>query len=189
MNDPELDGRIAMLELPLGGEPDVRERERAAEWLLDNADRAYPELLARAKAGHAGPAGIELLARFGRGDSVPVLAVLLEAMDPQGMAAARALAAHPDPAALAALRAALRSGGDRAVLAADALGARGDASACPELEAAATDDDERLRYHAIQAAGALDCLSSARLEEIAASDSDADVRELAGRLSARPDRR
>jgi HEAT repeats len=184
VSDAELEGRIAMLELPLGGDPDVRERERAAEWMLEHADRAYPELLERARLGHAGPAAIELLARFGRPDSIPVLAALLDQLDPQGFAASRALAAQPEPDALVALREALRSGGDRAVLAADALGARGDASACPDLEAAAADADERLRYHAVQAAGALGCLSSDRLAEIAASDPNADVRALAGRLNA-----
>lgn len=182
MTDAELESRIALLELPIGGDPDMREKERAAEWLLAHADRSYPELLARAHTRRAGAATVELLGRFGRADSVPALAALLEGDDPRGLAAARALAAQSGPDALAALRQALCSGGDRAVLAADALGARGDAGACPDLEAAALDRDPRLRYHAVQAAGSLGCLSSDRLAEIEASDPDADVRALAGRL-------
>lgn len=158
MSDVELESRIALLELPMGGGPDVRERERAAEWLLSHADRAYPELLARARAGRAGPAALELLGRFGRDDSVPVLAGLLEEADARGFSAARALAAHPGAAAMTALREALRSGGDRAVLAADALGARGDVGACAALEEASADPDPRVRYHAIQAARLLNRL-------------------------------
>jgi len=182
VTDAEFESRIALLELPLGGDPDVREKERASEWLLAHAARTYPELLARARDGRAGPATVELLGRFGRADSVPVLAALLEGDDLRGLAAARSLAAQSGPEALAALRQVLRSGGDRAVLAADALGARGDAAACPDLEAAALERDPRLRYHAVQAAGALGCLSSVRLAEIETSDPDADVRALAGRL-------
>jgi HEAT repeat protein len=183
VTDAELESRIALLELPLGGDPDQREKERAAEWLLTHAARTYPELLARARDGRAGPATVELLGRFGRADSVPALAALLEGGDDlHGLAAARALAGHPGPEALAALRQVLRSGGDGAVLAADALGARGDAAACPDLEAATLDRDPRLRYHAVQAAGSLGCLSPDRLAEIEASDPDADVRVLAGRL-------
>ena len=182
MNDAEFESRIALLELPLGSDPDVREKERAAEWLLAHAARTYPDLLARVHDGRAGPATVELLGRFDRADSVPALARLLEGDDLRGLAAARALAAHSSPEALAALRESLRSGGDRAVLAADALGARGDAAACADLEAAARDRDPRLRYHVVQAAGALGCLSGDRLAEIEASDPDADVRALAGRL-------
>jgi hypothetical protein len=184
VTDDELESRIALLELPLGAGPDVREAERSAEWLLDHADRAYPELLARARDGRAGPAAVELLGRFGRADSVPALAALLvDDDDPRGLAAARALAGQPGPEALAALRGALRAGGGRAVLAADALGARGEAAACPDLEVAMRDADPRLRYHAVQAAGSLGCLSAERLTRIAASDPDADVRDLAARLA------
>jgi hypothetical protein len=182
VTDAELESRIALLELPLGGDPDQREKERAAEWLLTHAARTYPELLSRARDGRAGPATVELLGRFDRADSVPALTALLAGDDLHGLAAARALAGHSGPEALAALRQVLRSGGDGAVLAADALGARGDAAACPDLDAATLDGDPRLRYHAVQAAGSLGCLSSDRLAEIEASDPDADVRVLAGRL-------
>ena len=160
----------------------MREKERAADWLLTRPDRAYPELLAKARAGRAGPAVVELLGRFGNDDSVPVLVALLERADPRGFAAARALAVHPSPTALAALRDGVRSGGDTAVLSADAIGERGDATACEDLRVAAGDHDARVRYHAIQAAASIGCLSPDELSEIAVSDLDGEVRELAGRL-------
>jgi HEAT repeat protein len=181
----ELEAQIALLESPMGGEPDARERERAAAWLLEHPERSYATLLARASAGTAGPDTVELLGRFGRPDSVPVLAALLLHADPTGSAAARGLANHPAPTALEALREGLRGGGDRAVRCADALGARGDAAACPDLTAAASDPDARLRYHAVQAAAHLSCLSPAELSQINASDPDADVRELAHRIRER----
>lgn len=178
----ELESRLALLELPLGGDPDIREKERAAAWLLDHADDTYPELLTRAQDGRAGPATVELLGRFGRPDSVPVLAGLLAIDDIQGVAAARALTTHPAPEAHDALLEALRAGGSPAVLAADALGARGDDRACADLAQAATDADARLRYHAVQAAGSLGCLTPERLQELEAADPDPDVRDLARRL-------
>ena len=184
MDDPELDTQIALLESPLGGEPHVRERQQAAAWLLAHPERSYPRLLAKAAEGSAGPAAVELLGEFGRADSVPVLAALLDAAEPTAHAAAQAMAQHPSPTALAALRDGLRSGGDRAARCADALGARGDASACPDLQVAAKAPDARLRYHAVQAAASREmrCLSPAQLAEIEVSDPDADVRALARRM-------
>jgi HEAT repeat protein len=184
--DPELQTQIALLESPFGRDPDVRARERAAAWLLDNSERSYPVLLARARDGEAAASSVELLGQFGRADAVPVLVALLDGNELIARAAAQALAFHPDPSALAALRQGLASSGAHAVLCADALGARGDPAACPELRVAATQPDARLRYHAIQAAVApkLGCLTGAELAEIEASDPDADVRDLAQRARA-----
>jgi hypothetical protein len=184
LNDAELETQIVLLESPLGGEPDIRERERAAAWLLAHPERAYPALLANAAEGVAGPASIELLGRFGNADSVVVLAGLLGAPEPTGRAAAQALAEHSAPEALDALRAGLREGGDAAVRCADALAVRGDAAACPALREAATSADAVLRYHAVQAAAspALQCLGAAELSDLAASDADPDVRALARSL-------
>lgn len=182
--DLELDAQVALLESPFGGETDVRERDAAAAWLLSQPERSYPRLLTRASQGRAGPATVELLGRFGRDDSVPVLAELLDREEPMGSVAAEALARHPAPAAVAALRDGLRGGGDRAVRSAIALGLRGDPAACVDLEAATRDPDQRLRYQAVRAAAApgMNCLSDAELAEIEASDADEDVRALAGRL-------
>ncbi|MGZ4178180.1 MAG: HEAT repeat domain-containing protein [Solirubrobacteraceae bacterium] len=185
-HDSELDMHIAVLNSPFGRDPDVRAREQAAEWLLAHADRSYPVLLERAGAGQA--AAVELLGRFGRADAVPVLEGLLDDNGPTGMAAATALATHPHPAALAALRAGLARGGDHAVNCADALGARGDAAACPDLRDVieGEDGDARLRYHALYAAlrPGLACLSPDALAQIAEHDADPEVRELAARADA-----
>lgn len=185
MPESEVDSRIALLEIPTGGGPDVLEKGRAAEWLLANAEHSYPVLLARVTEGRAGPAAIELLGRFGREDGVDALAALLEEEGARGFAAARSLASHSSPAALAALGDAMRRGGEQAVLSADALATRGDASACPGLLEAAKDADPRLRYHAVQAAAALECLPAEQLAELASADPDPDVRELANRLGMR----
>jgi hypothetical protein len=182
-DDPELETQIALLNSPFGRDPDIRAREQAAEWLLTNDDRSYPVLLASTRAGRAAPATIELLGRFGRPDAVPVLEALLDDNGAIAMAAATALATHPDPAALAALRAGLGRGGDHAVNCADALGARGDPAACPELRAALAGPDARLRYHALGAAlrPQLACLAPEDLRRIAGEDADPEVRERAAR--------
>jgi HEAT repeat protein len=180
-DDAELETQITLLNSPFGRDPDIRARERAAEWLLTHDDRSYPVLLASARAGHASPATIELLGRFGRPDAVPVLEALLDGSGTTAMAAATALATHPDPAALAALRAGLARGGDHAVNCADALGARGDPAACPELRAALAAPDARLRYHALGAAlrPELACLAPEDLRRIASEDADPEVRQRA----------
>jgi HEAT repeat protein len=166
--DHDVETQLMLLETPFGGGPHDRERQRAAAWLLANSERAYPVLLARVRERRAGAAIVELLGEFGRADSVPLLADLLDADEPMGRAAAQSLASNADPSALAVLREGLGKGGDRAVRCADALGARGDAAACPELRAAAAQSDARLRYHAIAAAVSpqLGCLSDDELAEI-----------------------
>jgi hypothetical protein len=183
MGEPDLETMITLVESPLGGPPHVRERERAAAWLIANADRAHPAILERARQGRAGPGSIEVLGRLGRSDSVPVLAGLLGGDERSGRAAASALARHPDPAALAALRDGLRADGDQAVRSADALAARGDDTACPELRAAIAGDDARVRYHALQAALELHCVPDDMLARLAASDPAPEVRELARRAA------
>jgi len=183
VTDAELDAQLMLLESPLGGDPDVRERERAAAWLLAHPDVAHPALLALVAGGRAGPAAVELLGRFGDPASVAPLAALVGAAEPTGRAAAQALASHPAQAALDALSAALAAGGDGAPRAADALAARGDVGACPALRTAVGSADAVLRYHALQAAGALGCLPpDEELAVLAEADADADVRELARSL-------
>jgi HEAT repeat protein len=184
--DPDVETQIMLLETPFGGGPHDRERQRAAQWLLDNSERAYPILLARAREGTATAAIVELLGEFGRADSVPVLAERLDADEPMGRAAALSLAANSDPSALTVLREGLGQGGDRAVRCADGLGARGDAAACDDLRRAAADPDARLRYHALAAATSprLACLSDDELAVIENSDADPEVSALAGRARA-----
>ena len=174
-----------LLQSPFGDGPHHREREAAAQWLLDHADRAYPRLLALASAGAVGPAVVELLPAVDRKESVAVLETLLGGPERTSWAAGQALARQRGPDALGALRRGLRHRDATAVVAAaDGLGTRGDPTACPELVEALRHADARVRYHALQAAGRLQCVARAAFSALAKEDPDADVRELATKLLA-----
>ena len=182
--DVELETQVMLLQSPFGDGPHLREREAAARWLLEHADRAYPRLLAMARAG-TGPAVVELLPAFDRVDSVAVLEELLGGPERVAWVAGRALARQRGPEALAALRrGAQLSDPEAAVAAVDGLATRGDRAGCPELAKAAEREDARVRYHAVQAAATLGCLSPAALAALAHDDPDAEVRALAARLLA-----
>jgi HEAT repeat protein len=71
------------------------------------------------------------------------------------------------------------------VAAADGLAARGDKAACTDLAAAMEHIDPRARYHAVQAAGRLGCLSRQQLEAIARDDRSEDIRVLAAEFLVR----
>ncbi len=181
---PELETRIMLLDEPFGGEPHMRERERAAQWLLDHDDLAYPALLDALAAGRAGPGAIELLARFGRAESIAPLNRVLSAAGPAAWHAAQALAGHPQPEAAEALRRALQAPAPAvSIAAADALGARGDPCDCDALQAQLRAEDSIVRYHVVQAAGQLGCVPVEWLARLARADPDADIRALAGRLA------
>jgi HEAT repeat protein len=183
--DTELETRIMLLQSPFGDGPHLREREAAAQWLLEHAERAYPRLLALAGTGTAGPAVVELLPAFDRTESVAVLEALLGGPERTAWVAGQGLARQRGPEALAALRRGLRHRDARAVIAAaDGLAARGDRTACPDLVEAMGHADARVRYHAVQSAGRVGCLSRASLTALAEEDPDADVRELATKLLA-----
>jgi len=183
--DTELETQIMLLQSPFGDESHLRGREAAARWLVEQADRAYPRLLAMARAGEAGPAVVELLPAFGRAESVGVLEALLAGPERLAGVAGQALARHHGPEALAALRRAVELGApEAAVAAADGIATRRDPAACPELTKAATREDARVRYHAVQAAGSLGCFSRAALTTLANQDPDTEVRALAAKLLA-----
>jgi HEAT repeat protein len=185
--DPEVETQIMLSETPFGDGPHQRERERAVEWLVAHADRAYPHILARLDEGRATEALIQLLPRMGRAESIPRLERYLTQTESLGWAAGRALALHPQPAAGEALRRALANRDPAvAALASDALGTRGDRADCAALLAAAHAPDARLRYHAVQAAGKLGCFDRKALESLAQFDADADVRGLAAELLKAP---
>ena len=184
-SDTEVETQLTLAESPVGGGPHQRERERAAQWLLDHADRSYPVVLARFDQGRAGEALVALLSRFDRHESIPRLERLLSGPEPPAWAAGQALARHSQPAAGEALRRALGHADPKvATIAADALGTRGDRGDCAALVVHVQNPDARLRYHVVQAAGHLGCLARADLESLARSDADADVRALATRLLA-----
>ena len=160
-----------------GSEPDVHAREHAADELVAIAAEARPrvlELLAREPTRESAPLA-ELAARLGGAESVPLLARLLHAPQlPVRVAAARALAAHPESAGARALLEALASrDADAVVAAADAVT---DPAACVRLEQAAAHPDATVRYHVISAALRLGCGWAAQR---AAADHDPDVQALA----------
>lgn len=182
----ELERQIHFLQDPFGDEAHQREQERAVQYLLSHADQAHPRLLELLQSQQAANpfAIIEVLPRFGRPESVPVLAQILE-RGPQNasQAAAEALARHPLDSAQTMLLAALSLPAPEAVIAAaDGLLSRGDLAACPALLQSSSHPDPLVRYHVIQAAGSLDCLAEDQLAAIARDDPDEDVKELANRL-------
>lgn len=182
-SDREVETQLALAESPIGGGPHARERERAAQWLVEHADRAYPAVLGRFDQGRAGAALVELLPRFDREESIPRLERLLSGPEPPAWAAGQALARQSQPAAGEALRRALDHADPKvATIAADGLGARGDRADCTALVAHVASTDARLRYHVVQAAGRLGCLARADLESLSHDDADDDVRALATRL-------
>lgn len=93
-----------------GGGGHERDRRRAEQVLLEHPIDAHAELLALLEdppPGAALSAILDVLPRFGNPASIPALARLLrDPSEPVALGAARALARHPSPEALEALRAA-----------------------------------------------------------------------------------
>ena len=181
--DEEVETQIMLLETPYGDGPHLRERETAAAWLVAHAERAYPRLLKLLDQDRAGVGAIELLPSFNRAESIPSLARLLAGPEQTAWIAGQALAKHPHETAGEVLRRALASPDlEVVIIALDALAIRGDPADCAAVASAAAAEDARVRYHAVQAAGTLDCLERSTLESIAHTDASADVRDLAARL-------
>jgi hypothetical protein len=179
-HDPDLDTQIQILESPIGEMPAVRERHRAAEWLLGNADRAYPRLLEMLRNKTASLAVIELIPSFDRAESIAPLESLLHGTERTAWAAGQALARQSGPQALASLLRGLRSSeSDAIVAAADGLIARRDREACGDLRAALTTSDDRGRYHVVRSAATLNCLPKSLLQDLAQNDPSEDIRSLA----------
>lgn len=189
----ELQRRVRAIQTPFGDESHIRQRETALGWLLAHRDLAHPILLDLLQSGRATnrKAIMMAIARFGQPESVALLKQALMAGDETAWTAGAALAAHPASEALEALRIALQSEQTVVVIAtADALLARGDPGACTALKAALDDlhnkvqSTDEMRYHIIQAAGALGCLNTETLAHLAELDSDNDIRSLAADLLA-----
>lgn len=185
-HDSDLETQIQILESPFGEMPAVRERQRAAEWLLAHADRAYPRLLAMIRDKSAGLAVIELIPEFKRAESIAPLESLLGLPERTAWAAGQALARQSGPDALAALlRGVRRPEPDAVIAAADGLATLGDKAVCSDLQATLEGSSERTRYHIVRAAAALKCLTRTRLQEFALGDSSAEIRALAADFLAR----
>jgi HEAT repeat protein len=189
--DQEVETRIMLLQSPLGGAPHEYERQQAADWLVTQAAHAYPRLLAGLTAGRLGRAVIQLMPRFGREETIPVLERLLGGSELFVEAVAQALALHPQREAGEALdRALARTEPHVIKAAADALVTRGDRTHCPALLAALKTPEPSARYHVLRAAGMLGCLQPADLAAMSQTDPDPDIRALAaqfhGRISIPP---
>ena len=177
--DPEVDRQLAALHIRAGSPPDLRERDRALAWLLQNSDRSFPVVLALAEAQ---PDDLVLLDLLGRYRSPQATAVLLRAFAKEHarLYAASGLGLSPDPAARLALRRALGSSVPGEVVAAlSGLGASGDPGVCDDITPLLRAEDAEVRWMAVEVGTRLACLDRATLEAIRRCDPDADVRTLA----------
>jgi HEAT repeat protein len=155
----DMDTAIQELSTPRADPGDLATRSSALELLLVNADISHPRLLAVLNEKGGSPAVILALPKFGRPESVPVLdRILRNGSEATAALAAHALAEHPLPAALDALKKAVSvQREETATAAADGLMLRKDPSACPELLKLRNAPNAEIRYHARQAALALGC--------------------------------
>lgn len=179
----ELESNIHFLQDPSGDPPNSQRAKQALEFLLEHADEAHPRLVALIKSQQATnpPSIIDALPRFGRVESIPVLEeTLTQAKQTLSEVAALALARHPHPDAREALLRGLSSSRMESIrAAADGLMLRGDRSVCEELSRHLDHADSTVRYHVIQAAAHLGCLSLEALTKIGNEDADKDIRGLA----------
>jgi HEAT repeat protein len=179
ITDSEVDHQLAALHIRAGSPPDLRQRDRALAWLLQNADRSFPVVLTRAAAQWDDLVLLDLLGRYRRAEST---AVLLRAFS-DGRArlqAASGLGMSPDPAARAALRTALESAeSGEAAAALSGMGASADPSYCVDIAPQLHAENAEVRWMAVEAGTRLACLDKATLESISHSDADPTVRALA----------
>jgi HEAT repeat protein len=161
MREPpsELDRNLQTLMNPSGDRPFQAYKRAALDWLVAHADEAHPRLLALCQGDDPPPVILDALPRFGRVESVPVLArALRHASDPTTVVAAQALGQHPRPEALAALEAALGDARDQVVASAcEGLRVRGDRAACPALDRARAHPNAEVRGRVEEARAALGC--------------------------------
>ncbi len=186
----DLDGQLRMALSPIGGDAEGRIRERAIQYLLQHADAAYPRLvgaLESAPFGLNAPALIELLPRFKRPESMPILArILASGQESVARAAGQALGYSEGDDAEQILTEALSSPNPETVIgAADGLFIRGEKKLpCPALLKAAHHADANVRYHVLQTALRLECLGAADRENLL-HDPDISIRQLAERSAGR----
>lgn len=182
----EVELHLALAIQSFGDAPNVAEMQDSTCWLLQHAGAAYPVVEARVRA-HGEPGMIELLGRFDRADSTPLLAEILHGDAAGGQReAAVALANASDPVAAEVLRA--HASDPRAPVASAALEGlrvRNDAADCDAVRAQLGATDPRLRFTAVETADALGCIDASALRAIARDDPDADVRAVAAELAKR----
>lgn len=185
-----IDQQIAWASLPFGDSASLRQREAAAQALLERGPEAHRRIIEVLQSGGAinAPALVALLPRFGLDEAIDALQGLLHGTGQSGLieTAAQALARHPSPRAGRVLLDALAAPDTRVIIAAtDALAERAESQARLPLRALRGHADALVRYHAVQAAHRLGALSADDLAEIERRDRDAEVRALAASLLAR----
>jgi HEAT repeat protein len=127
-----------------------------------------------------------VLAAIGKPESVPVLEGALLANDElHSWDAALGLARHPHPSASEALVRALQAanGEFTRIAAADVLGDPSHRAACTALLAQASDHDDEIRYHVLQAIGHAGCLTTKQWRARTRADPSADIRDLPRKLA------
>jgi hypothetical protein len=183
VTDAEVDHHLTLAVTAHGNRPDLAQKETSMRWLAEHADRAYPVVIARAKATPA-PGLVEVVGRLRRPEATAWLGELLRANGPATGAAGVALGSSPDPAARDALVAALAAHETQVVTSAlDGLRIRGDRSVCGSLAPLASHGDAEVRYVWVRAGAELGCLDAAALRALATSDPDPDVQKLAAKLA------
>lgn len=184
----ELELNLARALNPIGGDADLRERQRGIDYLLANPAEAYPPLfrdLDHNPEALDAPAVIDLLSRFGRPESIPLLQKILAlgneySARPAGLALGR----MPQKEAALALTDALSSPNSETVIAAArGLLARGEHSACAPLRKAMRHPLDTVRYHVVDALAKLNCLDAADRKDLE-KDPAPEIRKLIGKFPA-----
>ena len=183
-SDREIDRQLLAAQDPHGDRPNLAAREQSLQWLLAHADRAYPRVLAAAQAAPTARL-VEILGRFDRPESTPLLTATLEAGGDAARVAGGALGSSHDPAGHHALFRALGSPQPPVVMAGlHGLRMRGDRGACGKMLPLLSHADSEVRWMAVHAGAGLGGLDAAALDAIAAGDADAGVRRLAAEQAA-----
>ncbi len=180
----QIESYIQLAARSTGDAAGLRERERAAQFLINHPAEAYPplaRLVAEKPAAWETPRLLDIIGRMGLAESAPLLAEMLtQAIPDTSRAAGRALGAIGGANAQTALLAGLTAESSEVRIAA-LEGARmfGGDFGCAPITSMLTDADANVRYYAVSTAVSLGCLSPDQLAQIAREDSDAYVRLLA----------
>jgi HEAT repeat protein len=182
----ELEMHLQWALSPMGGAPDLRQKEVSIRYLLSHADAAYPRLAAALESkpdALDAPAIIQLLPRFQRAESVPLLErILLHGRETSAHAAGVALGQLPLESATHALVQALSSSRSETLMGAiDGLPASTAPAVCPALRKLLHYADVTVRYYAVRSAARLHCLEAHDWEDLE-HDSDESIRDLVRQL-------
>ncbi len=175
----EIDRQLQALHVRAGSPADLRERDRALDWLLLNAEASFPVVLARVTAQPGDHVLLDLVGRYRRPEATDLLIHAFAKAETR-LVAASGLGLSLDPLARSTLRKALGSPDPEIVAAAlSGVGAGGDHGSCGDIEAQLKAADASVRWMAVEVGARLGCLERSVLLALAQDDPDADIRELA----------